>query len=760
VRASSALRASVSTSGGDETGEEDDGRPRLRLVVTRGKLAIELARPFALGALEVRELALSLPDARFPVDLSGGVQAFRNRRGRLEQLVVAVRADAQRWTSELRVPFGGARPEVVIAPNPDGWFVGARGGSAAIAFSVVAVASGEDVRLIPVEARAVGLEAPPQAVALAMVLAATRPYGRLLGGVVLVERAARLLVEHVLPLSGVRAPSSDGIEWSAPTPEVGALVFGAGTRDVMTASPRAVRAAEAASLAADGDEALLRGQLDPARAAYLAALERAPRHAELVRRIAEIDRAAGRPDVGLGVLADLGGDADVDGLMATLLGQTGDPDGARLALERAAETEPYGALAAAYGAQLAALLGGKKRLDALDRAVSRAPTWTELRWRRFEARLTAGDVAGAVADAGELEVAARGAERKHAIATRIAEALMREHHVDPATRWFERALRYRPDGADALVGLARALGVLGQPRRALDLHRRAVSNDRTRPGGDGHARPALVLELARALAEHADDRPAAIAHVRSIPPLLPESFEARWLEGRWRSELGDTAGASEAFARLGDEVERAMGALVVDGAPSPHSHRASFEPERADVANAITAYLEEAARIEEHDRGDLLAARRLLGLALRLCPRRPSLRASFRRVANERSMRADGPAVEATLSQRVDPASLQVANTVMTADADERLVEALTERVRANPSEFSLVLELADVLERLGRDHDLLALLSARIDEEDEPRRSRLVPRRCAVLERLQRAATVDGRHDEAQLYALLLQRE
>jgi hypothetical protein len=123
-------------------------------------------------------------------------------------------------------------------------------------------------------------------------------------------------------------------------------------------------------------------------------------------------------------------------------------------------------------------------------------------------------------------------------------------------------------------------------------------------------------------------------------------------------------------------------------------------------------------------------------------------------------MRADGPAVEATLSQRVDPASLQVANTVMTADADERLVEALTERVRANPSEFSLVLELADVLERLGRDHDLLALLSARIDEEDEPRRSRLVPRRCAVLERLQRAATVDGRHDEAQLYALLLQRE
>lgn len=753
MRAPSARRASISGGRGDDTGDGDDGRPRFRLVVTRGKLAVELAAPFVLGPLEVRELALSLPDARFPVDLSGGVHAFRDRRGVLERLVVAVRNSAEALALDLRALFGGERPEVLVAPTADGFFVGARGGEAALAFEVIVVAAGSDLRLIPVEARALGLAAAPQAVAMSMLLAATRPFGHRIGGAVLVERAARHVVERLLPLSGLRVPDVERTAWSAPVPELGALVLVATSEVGMAPSPRAVRAIETAALAADGDDALARGDHDRARAAYLETLERAPRHPELVRRLAELDRSAGRLEVALGVLADLGGDADADVLVAALLLGKGDRDGARMAFERAAETEPYGALAAACWAKLAEALDGTDSLAALDRAVSRAPTWTTLRWRRFHARLAAGDLDGAVADAGELEVAARGADLRHAVARRVAEALLRARHLEPAASWFDRALRFRPDGPEALAGLARSLGTLGKSRRALELLVRAVGLDRRRRGGDGHPRPSLVLELARALVDHADDRPAAVAHVRSIPTRLPESFEARFLEGRWRAELGDTAGATEAFARLGDEVERGLGALLDEGDVGSLDG-VSARAARRDLANAVASQLEEAARIEEHDRGDRLAARRFLGLALRLAPQRASLQASFRRISaetvkrqpsNDTELALPPPRLRASMSDPVE---------------DELLVESLTERLRADPREFSLVLELAGVLERLARDHELLALLSARIDEETEPQRQVLVTMRRTVLARMHRLALAEGREDEAHLYELLAGRE
>ncbi len=130
----------------------------------------------------------------------------------------------------------------------------------------------------------------------------------------------------------------------------------------------------------------------------------------------------------------------------------------------------------------------------------------------------------------------------------------------------------------------------------------------------GVAAHGAEIELARALAEVAGDRPAAVARVRAIPPGLVESAEARFLEGRWRAELGDLAGAALAFGRLRDAVE-----LVA--------------PAGADRAASLAALLAEAAEIEERDRGDAHAAQRDLGLALRLRPRDGSLAARFRRVA-------------------------------------------------------------------------------------------------------------------------------
>ena len=65
-------------------------------------------------------------------------------------------------------------------------------------------------------------------------------------------------------------------------------------------------------------------------------------------------------------------------------------------------------------------------------------------------------------------------------------------------------------------------------------------------------------------------------------------------------------------------------------------------------------------------------------------------------------------------------------------------------------------MELADTLERLGRDSDLLALLSARMDEGSEEERREALPRRRDVLMRLASEARAAGRASEAELYEMM----
>jgi hypothetical protein len=65
-------------------------------------------------------------------------------------------------------------------------------------------------------------------------------------------------------------------------------------------------------------------------------------------------------------------------------------------------------------------------------------------------------------------------------------------------------------------------------------------------------------------------------------------------------------------------------------------------------------------------------------------------------------------------------------------------------------------MELAGALERLGRDMDLLALLSARLDEGSAEERADVAPLRRAVLRRLATAAHAAGRTSEAELYEMM----
>jgi tetratricopeptide (TPR) repeat protein len=779
--------------GGPERREPDDDRPRLRLVVTRGQLEIELAERFRFAPITVHELGLSLSDVRFPVELSSGVAGFRHKRGRLERLALSLAVgDAQRfaqvrWSKLL----DGELVHHMTAPLEDGWLVGLATERSALTFEVVLAPHDGDVRLVPTAARGLGLSAPPQALAIRALHALFKPHAVVSGGALVVERAPALLARAVLPLAGVRAPDATGIAWTEAVFDVGEVrLYAERERSPWTPGAQALRALELAALVADAEHALVEGDLETARRGYLDALGRAPRHRELARRLAEVDRVVGeRAEAALVTLSDAMPPVEAGPLGAALLLTVGDRAGAQNAFVRVAEQEPYGGLAARCWLEAAGCSDDPATIDQLlDEAVARAPTLATARWRRFERKVRAGRMLEARGEAEHLEAGARTPSERHDVARRAAAFLATERAHAEAARMYERALRYAPDSADAVAGLSRALGALGNGRRALELMGRAVAlADRKRQ--PAHA---LRIAFAQLVAEQADDRPLAIAQVTAVPPHLPETFEARLLEARWRAELGDLAGASDALARLLDAVEAAMGALV-----SASASRPAWEgPPREEARVAIGQLLLEGARIHEIDRRDAPAARRMLGLALTLAPRHVTIQRAFARVAphagapvaevapptpptpklapSDEMPTRKAPPQEAPLDTKqeprrppstehsphsitldVDVGVLRQALEEATAD-DELRVEELTGELRARPADAGIALALAEILERLGRDHELLALLSARIDEASGEARAALVGERRKVLDRLVTRAREAGRDDEAQLYETL----
>ncbi|HHH27263.1 MAG TPA: hypothetical protein ENK57_02785, partial [Polyangiaceae bacterium] len=187
----------------DETGRpsSDDDRPRMRLVVTRGHLGVELDAASPLGPLLVEELALALPRVTFPVELSGGVHAFRNKRGRLERLALSLDARALHRLARPRLEgiLPGPLRHHMVAPLEDGWLVGLAGDGAALAFEARLAPLDGDLRFVPVDARGLGLDAPPVALAIRAIFALLKPHGRLVGGAVVVEGLCEAVVRELMP---------------------------------------------------------------------------------------------------------------------------------------------------------------------------------------------------------------------------------------------------------------------------------------------------------------------------------------------------------------------------------------------------------------------------------------------------------------------------------------------------------------------------------------------------------------------------------
>ena len=739
--------------GGPKADVRPTDRPVLLLSVSRGVLSIELDKPFALGPFVLADLALALPSVRFPVDLSGGVSRFRHRRGVLTRLeVLSGLSELSVFVApRLRGVLGEGTPEMGFAQTNAGLSVGLRLGHAALAFEVVIAPHERDIRLVPLGARGVGLGAPPQVVALRALAEACRPLGRVAGSAVILPDAVGMIVRHVLPIAGGRAPSVAGVRWQAASGDETGLSLSIDLSSAPTQLPaEALRALELVELSAAADEAAMAGDLDEARRRYLMALERAPRHPELSTRLAWIDVVAGeRVEAALSTLVDAMPAVDAGILGGELLFALGDEAGSLAAYSNAAHAEPFGSLAAFAWlavARLAPELGG--RLEALDQAVTRAPLLDDARWARLTARLDVGDAQGAKADAEHLEATVRGPEARHAVWAKAAGLFLDRGYVLEARALFERALRYAPDNPEACLGLARSLRAAGEGRRALDvLTRAAALAARAR-----RTLPEVEIEIARGLVEFASDRSAAIARVRAVSPGKPETAEARLLEGRWRAELGDLAGASTAFARLREAAE-------------------SVSPNDVDRCAFVASMLVEAADIEENAHQDPRAAQRLLGVAVRLRPRDTKIGASFRRLSAS-FVRVAQPAhappaappsstqQRATQEADVEPVSAEEEVAIAVDDEpeeeDEILVERLTDRVRANPHDHEVVLRLADALARLGRDLELLALLSARIEEGGDEVRHELWPRKQQVLAKLAAIARSEGRSSEAELYELM----
>jgi len=731
----------------------------LRLAAVRGQLSLEIQKPVEIGPFTATSLIISLPGLRFPIDLSGGVARFRNRRGALEVLRLHLPFDRliRHATPLVRNSLGTETCELSVMPGAHGLVLGIHHSRVALAFDLVFAPDEDRGRFIVMDARASGLLSHAHGAALRAAEAIAGRQGKRAGSVLEFEAGLQNLVREILIDAGARAPDTSGARF-LPWAETEDGIDLEARRDVPPAvlPARAVRALEAARLSAPADEALAGGDLDNARHALLSALERAPRHPMLLLRLAEIDLLAGnRPESTLGMVIEAMAALDAGPVGARLLAAAGDRAGASAAMRRAAEREPYGRLAALLMLEAAELSDTyRERAVLLDEAVARAPGLEAVRWDRASARLAAGDIRGAAADLDHVEAAAKGSAARFEVCERAGRMMLEAREPAEAARMYQRALRYLPSSADASAGLARSFMESGDGARAVSLLTRAVAlAGKTAPA------PALELDLAAALADIAQDLPAAIAHARSVPYGVPETPRARTLEGRWRALLGDLVGASLAYAQAREAMEG-----LPTAAPIP------------------VAWSLEAARFEAEVKQDWRAVQRHLSTALIRHPNDPAVRAMFRRAgtvlagleqedepqsaphhqaAPEPQEPYHTPAPAAVVEHRPEPGRSPFfePEPVLAPDdnedeVDESRIARLSEQVQGDPSNTEAVRELCGLLSRARRQLDLFALVSARLEETSAPGdRPWLMAYRAQALHALIDSARAAGRNEEASLY-------
>lgn len=716
-------------------------------------VGLALAAPVALGPIGVRELEVGLPGLSFPLDVSGGVHRFRHRRGELRKVSLAgnLAELAKASALALRGLLDAGVPDVRLASVAERLRVTVASLSAALdhaprvlVFEITCRVEDDSVELIATEARGANLPAPAQRLAgEALARSLGRAFTRA-GSVFRLRGLAARIAATLLPEAGARAPRPslmgpaslqlDSVEFKL------SMRSGRG----FVGSERALRAAEAARLAERCDTRVAAGELDDGRDALLEALGAAPKHAALLSRLLELDAFdPARTDAALATLRELDAVASphLGDLPTRLLVGRGSLEAARARAVREAEREPDATLRAALRVQAAELAPGTlSSLSHLDEATCDAPDRAYVRRARLACALAANQPDEAEADAAFLEAMLRGPAAKCAALLDVGAAFMAHGHTRQAATFFEAALRYVPDEPSALAGLGSALALAGDAARAATLLARAA---RVAPSPAEAAKACLAL--ARLLETALGDLPAAAARAAEIPRGTPEAPLGHLVEARCRAALGDAVGASLALGRLRDEV----------GLIAP--------------AELLPALLE-ALRLETEVLQSPLAALRTLELGLTLLPSAPALLALERALGRDAALPEDlvdddddrsAPTALGSDHAHEIPRSAPALRVSLEDDPDEHVlgarVETLIEKLRADPTCDAVVDELAELLSTLGRSMELLALLSARLDDAPEARRPALLGHQREVLTRLEREAREAGRGEEASLFAMSL---
>ena len=758
----------------------DDDEPTLQLAIGRDGIGLELSGAVDFGAARLLAARAKLVGVRFPLDVTGGVERFRHRRTSLELATIAIEhAATERWLASQAhdlLARGAVDARIGIVARRDD--EGERRGdlrvelasiedAAIAAFDVTLGAHGGGMVLFAHRPRGASLSTPVLAIAGRLFSRlATALGGRARGVRLDLADPSRLAVVAAFVARGARVPTRDAVVVTKidprgeGAPESGTWWTVSMERAATPASPssRFASLAELDRLASEGDVALVEGSSERARELYLRALERAPRHKAILMRLAELDAAtAERPEAALTWLREAqrargatSQDRDDNELGRTMLGaslhaRTGATGRARAAFDRSGQWaledgEPR--LAARCFAHAAStyedlpLGDARKALEALlDRALSADPSETSSRWRRARLRIEAGDDEGALEDVQHLEAQTHAREGRRAMLLRAASMWGAAGRNDRAVPAYERALRYAPDDRLIVAGLGSALVSAGEAPRGAALIARALSLP-----GDEASHDALVLDLARALADRLGDLPAAIARLAEVARASPRAPLASLLEATYRARLGDRVGATRALSAAADLCERR-------GVPASDSEEAR-------------AMLSEAA-IAARDEGDAAVAMRLALAAIALAPHDDAARALVRSIGSrsgelddERSEEDDeGEQPAAPDAPGLAALSLEAEEEPRGSGEDEARAEALLARVKADPGDEPAIEALIELLSRLGRDLELFALLSARLDEASDEERPRLIPRQRATLERLASLAEAHGRRVEASLY-------
>jgi len=603
----------------------------LELRLEAGKAFVCLSdRPVAPGVRAV-DVAMEVPEVRFPFDVGLGAAQFRKRLCDLSRVDLAVGPEfLASLAGHLDLARAGLSGLTVALRAGFAEGAGRLEGGAPFTFKLGLEPEGDQgLAVVIYDARLYGPAGIPSAALPAMLARAAGGLARPEGASLLLEPLGAVL-RRLIPARGWKLPRAGSARLAEARFSPGELRIvwdraHAGPARA-PAEPDRMAALEGARAFRDAEALVARGEWDAAREAYLAAGSAATAHPFAASRLLSLfviderfhDEAldlsahwrSRRPDFAPALVAE--------GVLRSLRQETARAAAAfaDLAQLSAKKGEELGALAAAD-----ACFEGGPEADpaAFARAVEVALSVRRDHLPALRALLAlserTGDREALLRASRRLAAYAPGEAEKASAHARLAEMLLK---TDPpsARLHLDQALRLAPDDAAALAALARACEEAGEYLRAVRAHDRLRELCLARGDTAGAARSALAVGV---LWEERLGHPEnALLRYREASDLAPGSPEPRERAARAADALGHWAEAADHYAGLMASLDLgAPGAAEI--AARAHRALAAIAETRLGDPTRAASHLEAALAAEP---GDAASLERLAALYRTL--RRPA----------------------------------------------------------------------------------------------------------------------------------------